>query len=484
MMTTTIWIFVIAFALALIVIGIYFYRKQGNMDDFLVAKRNLGFWVMIGTVVGTSIGGSTVAGYMSYGWTYGIGGYWNAWPIYVGMPIWVFLFSRRLNKFAQYTIPDVVEMRYDEKTRTISSIIFIFQHVAVIGVQIVAMGSACKVLFGMSFSTGAVIGTIIIMTYCWLGGLSAVAVTDVIQAILLSITMIAVLVAGISFLNGGFGEFVSLGNSQMPSGGFNFFSPGGAKLVSWALIWFPGNFIWQGMWQRAYSARDEKAGVTGMTIGFIITLILCLLPFLGGIVAHGILPADTVGGDVFTAMIVTLFPKGVAAFLLVGWVVAIMSTADSYVLSGTGNLVRDIYQKMINPRASDKQLLGASRWAVIILCGLGLVSALWLPNLMSLWLLGSGINISANFFPIFAAWFSRRVNSTGAFWSIIAGAAGSIIWTILFGPDGYNNVVHPVLIGFPAAGITMFVVSYLTSPPPAEKAKAYWWDYKEKVDEN
>jgi uncharacterized sodium:solute symporter family permease YidK len=153
----------------------------------------------------------------------------------------------------------------------------------------------------------------------------------------------------------------------------------------------------------------------------------------------------------------------------------IVSCGSSFAMNGVTIITNDIYNKIINRNASEKQLLFAGRMSVLIVSLVGIAGALWLPILVPLWVLAQAIALSGLLAPVLCAWFWRRATSKGALASIITGGIACLGWAgyawMVSGSPG--NMVH----GFHAAHIGLFVsvpimiIVSLATKPEYEKAE-------------
>ena len=164
----------------------------------------------------------------------------------------------------------------------------------------------------------------------------------------------------------------------------------------------------------------------------------------------------------------------IIGLLLVSTMMAIIvSTADSFLLIPATNLTRDVYQRYINTKASEQQIIFISRALVL---GLGLVAYLLVSQFKTVLNAAfTAYNIyGASLTPaLLAAFLWKRATKEGAVASIITGASVTIVWTyFLPGWEGFSEM-HPFLqeLTYPAAGLSVLVlviVSLLTPPPPKE----------------
>jgi len=329
--------------------------------------------------------------------------------------------------------------------------------------------------------------------YTLMSGLYGVVFTDVVQMILLTFTAIFVTVHAFSMaptvdLPAGFLEF----NLEVPAG------LGASLLAKDAGAWEPilsmfgvCVFLWfmrtvmEGMGgvggytdQRFFAAKTEReAGL--LTLESIIlsmmrwTMVAGLVVMGYAIIQQGGPGADLIAEDaeqVLPVVLGKLLPAGIKGLVIAGLIAAAMSTFDSTLNAGAAYIVKDIYQSYINPKATGKQLMVASRWATVGLCAVGIALAAVVPSINKIWgLITMGIG-AGMFVPLFLRWYWPRFNGYG----FAAGTGGGIVGALVF--NAAMNL--PLYYSFPAvigcAVLGSVVVTFLTAPIPDETLVRFW----------
>jgi len=167
----------------------------------------------------------------------------------------------------------------------------------------------------------------------------------------------------------------------------------------------------------------------------------------------------------------------------------IVSTADSFLLIPATNLTRDVYQRYMNPRASERQVLLISRGLVL---GLGVIAYLLVSQFKTVLNAAfTAYNIyGASLTPsLLAAFFWKRATKEGAVASIITGATVTLVWTYILPHWGGFKGLHPFLqeLTYPAAGLSVLMlvgVSLLTPAPPREVWSQFFNDSDTIVSDN
>lgn len=465
-------------------LGAYHSRKVKNEEDFLVSGRNVGFWLMLGTIVGTNVGGGTMLAITAGSYTDGISSLWPFLSAYFFILIWALLFVRYVNRIKQFTLPDFLVLRFGERVRVPSALFTMLRSIVLAGLQILAMASVMSVVLGWSLNLSMAVAFAVTVVYCLLGGLYSVIITDFIQTILQTVGPLILLILVISAA-GGFGEIFSAATEANPDA-FNLFSPGGGVILGLIAASGPYYFVYQPMWQRAYAAKDENTAYKSMVWGTLLSFATVLLPVGIGISATVVAPDNLAGSEVLPYLYLERFPPLVGAIFAVSLVGAIMSVLDSMVLDGTANFVRDIYQKNINPQATQARLVTMGRISVVVISALGLLMAILLPDLILLFVLANALAAGGLVIPAFAAWISQRATGTGAFWSIVGGGLGTILWAAASwitqgSPEQPIFGINAVYVGFFVGALLMILLSWMTPHSETENPDATLYSKRDLV---
>jgi sodium/proline symporter len=189
-MTTTIelWVFVIYLA-GLLAIGLYCYKRTKDVEDYFVAGRGLGRWVLAFTHEASDLSGFLLLALPGFAYLYGMAGAWMVWTGTTGV-LCVFAINavavRRLGqRYGAITLPDILAIRYGESDRhalrIVSVLIVVTCTFLYVSAQCIAAGRILELGFGVEYSTGVLIGGGVILVYTSMGGMRPVAWTDVVQ---------------------------------------------------------------------------------------------------------------------------------------------------------------------------------------------------------------------------------------------------------------------------------------------------------------
>jgi solute:Na+ symporter, SSS family len=409
----------VAYFAAVLGLGLYHRRDISTQEDFSVAGRKVSFWPLVGTVVGTNIGGGTLIAVTAGAFETGISAALPFLSAYGFVMVWALLFVRYVNRLRQYTLPDFFALRFGERVRVPAALFTMSRSVILTGMQILAMAGVMSVVLGWSLGLSMIVSVVVTVAYCLMGGMRSVIVTDGLQTILQTIGPIVLLAILL--------RQVGTDPLTQPTvrDTWNVASAGWGVFFGVVAASGPYYFIYQPMWQRAYAAKDERTAHRGMVVGTILSFLSLLLPVMIGVLARAVVPADVAPAQALPHLYLQQMPTWAGALFAVSLVGAIMSVLDSMVLDATANFVRDIYQKRMRVLDEGK-LVRAGRICTVVVCALGLMMAFAVTDLSQLFVLGNGLATGGLFVVAVAAWLSRRATATGAFWAIVAGGVATV----------------------------------------------------------
>ena len=396
----------------LILIGIVIWvvrKKQANTEDYFLAGRNVGWFVVGASIFASNIGSEHVVGLAGAGagnklpmLIYEI----QAWVVL--LLGWVFLpFYARSGVF---TMPEFLEKRFDARSRWILSVFSIIAYVLTkISVTIYAGGVVVSALLGIDFWTGAIATVLLTGLYTVLGGMRAVVYTETLQAIILVVGAGALTLIGIQHVGG----WASMTETVTPS---------------YLNMWRSASDTDQYIVQRTLTARNIKEGRRGTIFGALLKLLPVFLFLIPGVIAltlkmRGELEYDT-PDQAFPVLMSNLLPSGLRGLVAAGLLAALMSSLASVFNSVSTLFTVDIYKKL-KPNTPEKKLVKTGQIATVIVVIIGII---WIPIMANI----SGVlyeylqKVQSYIAPPITAVFllgifHKRINAQGAYITLIVG---------------------------------------------------------------
>lgn len=423
-------------------IGFYFSRKKMDQSDFLLGGKKLPGWALAFSERATGESSWLLLGLTGFVFVEGLSAIWVCIGIALGIVCaWLFLarrFMDETNKHNLLTIPDYLSLKFRTHAKLIrwtASLLIVSFFMFYLGAQFAGAGKTLFSTFGLDMTTAIVLTATIVVIYACMGGFMSVVWTDVIQSILMIVTLVVLPIVALFHISASdLSISTALANAEPGvdswTGGLTGFGLG--LLIFNNLAWFFGYLGGQPQLSSRFMAlKNEKEAKTASTVGIIWTVLAYGGAFLIGLTALTLYdPANF--SDVETVlphMVTDLMPPWIAGILLAGILAAIMSTADSQLLVITGSVSEDILHKAFGLKLTEKQFVTISRITVIAAGLLGLIIALTSESLVYLvvswaWA-GVGCTLSA---AIILTFFWKRTSGIGIVATIITGFISTVIW--------------------------------------------------------
>ena len=436
-----------------VVLGLYFailvgvavwvaLQKNKNTEDYFLAGRNVGWFVIGASIFASNIGSEHVVGLAGTGFSSGtpLAHYeLHAWIVL--LLGWLFLpFYIRSGAF---TMPEFLEKRFDSRSRWFLSVFSLFAYVLTkVSVTIYAGGIVVSELLNIDFWVGAIGIVIFTGAYTILGGLRAVVYTETLQTVVLIMGSVIITYLGFQEV-GGWTQLTETVTQVSPEH-FNMWRPWDDPDFPWAGLLFGGTIV--GIWywctdqyivQRTLAANNITIGRRGAIFGAYLKLLPILIFLVPGIIAfaltiqnpevfnvmdvNGVQKADRA----FPMLVTTLLPVGLKGLVAGGLMAALMSSLASVFNSCSTIFTIDIYKK-ISPNKSEKFLVNVGKVATVVIVGLGI---LWIPIMEKI---GGGVmyqylqNVQAYIAPPVTTVFLlgiiwKRVNAQASIVTLFAG---------------------------------------------------------------
>ena len=477
-----------------IVLGIYFFaligvavwvfiQKNNNTEDYFLAGRNAGWFVIGASIFASNIGSEHVVGLAGTGFESGT-------PMaHYELHAWIvlllgWLFLPFYIRSGVYTTPEFLEKRFDSRSRWFLSVFSLLAYVLTkVSITIYAGGIVVSELLGIPFWYGAIGVVIFTGIYTVIGGLKAVIYTETLQTVILIFGSLLITILGLNEV-GGWGQLRETVTSVSPDH-FDMWRPISDPNFPWTGMLIGGTIV--GIWywctdqyivQRTLAANNITIARRGAIFGAYLKLLPILIFLMPGIIAFALTlqQPETYIVDradrAFPMLVKTLLPVGIKGLVAGGLMAALMSSLASVFNSCSTIFTIDIYKK-IKPDMSEKSLIKIGKIATFVIVLLGII---WIPIMDKI---GGGVmyqylqNVQSYIAPPVTAVFLlgiiwRRVTSDGAIYTLISGLIllilrlGSEIYfqeEILSGTGGHGIAFTFATINFAHMAIFMFIFS-------------------------
>ncbi|GAA1228818.1 sodium/pantothenate symporter [Prauserella halophila] len=476
----------LGFAVLMLLIGYFSGRGQPNMrhsmKSYYLAGGNLGVVVLFFTLYATQYSGNTVIGYAPQAYREGFP-WWQSVTFFTVVMAGYMLFAPRLyavaKKHSFITPTDWVRHRFTSPAVSLlATVLMLWGLASYLLEQLIAMGQAISGLTGetVPYQVGVLVFVFVMLIYSWMGGMRAVALTDVMQGIALLVGIVALLIGGFMLAGGSWSETTQYLVEQDPE---SVAVPPLEESVNWfsmILLVAIGIAMYPHAIQRIYSARSERTLKRSLKRMVWMPLITAGAVFCVGMVSKQIFPGLSEGDS---EQLVGMLANAVAginpvfyAVMLVfvgGIVAAIVSTSDSALLSFSSLVSKDLYARYSRREIGEhRQVMIGKGIGVVVVFALLLLA--WNPPATLVEIFVLKIELLVQLAPAFIlGLYWQRLASGPVFWGMAAGAVLSSTMTL----TGMSTVygVHGGLIGLGLNLVICVVGSLLVRQSPAE-AKA------------
>jgi SSS family solute:Na+ symporter len=453
---TIILIGVCVYMLAMLGVGIYAGKKTVNADDFMVAGRSLPLWLCCGSVMATWLGGGSMLGVSGLAYEGGLlAVIADPFGAAVGLILVGLLVVRLLRRLRLLTVIDFIENRFGRAAAVFSAIGMVSSSIGWSGALMVAFGSVFHVLTGLSMELGIVIGGAVVLVYTAVGGMWAVALTDFVQLLIIILGLIVLLAAVVAHLGGWDAVWSDIEPDTLR---MTPYESDPATWLNYLRAWFIiglASLSSQSLLQRGLSARNERVAQNAFYIGGIGFLAIALIPVLLGIVARVALPGVD-SQDTIIPMLAMEHLHPVLMSVFVGALLAaIMSSADSALLSASSVLSNNILP-VVWPRAARTQKLIWARASIPVMGVIAVIIAWKVQSIYGLILATNEILLAAVVVPFVLGIWWKASNRIGA---LSAMTVAVVVWmsSKWLRPDLPGD-----LLGMAACLLTMLIVTPLT----------------------
>lgn len=490
---------IVIYLVAMVYVGFYFSKKgSGNSaDEFYLGGRKLGPLVTAMSAEASDMSSWLLMGLPGVAYLTGISDAgWTALGLAVGTYLNWLIVARRLRRYSvtcnAITIPDFFSRRFrDEKNilMCIAAVVILIFFIPYTASGFKAIGTLFSSLFNVNYHVAMIIGAIVIVGYTVLGGFMAVSTTDLIQSIVMTISLIVIVFYGIH-LAGGWDAVVTnaqslsgfLSMTQMHDSATNTSSPYSMLTIVSTMAWGLGYFGMPHVLLRFMAIEDEKKLTLSRRIASIWVVIAMAVAILIGVIgcaasAEGAIPVFTTSAESETIIIRFAHLLGqnnfllslIAGVVLAGILACTMSTADSQLLTAASGVSQNLLQDFLKIKMSEKKSMLAARLTVIGIAIIAIFLA-WNPDSSVFYIVSfAWAGFGAAFGPlVLFALFWKRTNWQGALAGMIAGGVMVFVWKYLVRPLGGLWNIYELLPAFIVSALAIVIVSLLTEAPSKE----------------
>ncbi|RWR06944.1 sodium:solute symporter [Siminovitchia fortis] len=459
----TIDIVIIILYFALIAgVGVYGARRATNSEEYMVAGRNLNFFMYLGCLAAVILGGASTMGTAKLGYEFGLSGIWMVVAIGAGVVCLGIFLTKKISRFKVLTISEMLEKRYNKETRLVSAIVAAIYTLMLTVVQMIGIGSLLNVWLGWNLPLCIILGGGIVFLYTTLGGMWSVTMTDIVQFVIMTVGVFFLMLPLSLSKAGGWGTL----NAELPAEFFNLGHIGGDRIFQYFILFTLGLMVGQDIWQRLFTARTPKVSKYGTMAAGMYAMVYAIALAVIGMCAFILIPniADT--QNVFAEMAMVALPPGILGIVLASVASAVMSTASGTIIACSTLISNDVVKRFFKPDIGDKQFMLVSRLTTVGIGIFSIICAIWIQDILVALDVAYAVLSGALFFPVIFGLFTKKVNARAAFYSIILSAAVILAGLGILG----ITATEPIVYGLAVSLVSIVLLSFF--PSKKEKNEA------------
>lgn len=489
---------IIVYLLFVLGIGVWFSKRNNSADDFYLGGRKMGPLVTAMSAEASDMSSWLLMGLPGVAYLTGVAdAFWTAVGLAIGTYLNWLIVAKRIRRYTQktnsITIPDFFSDRFRDKNRIlmlIAAAVIIIFFVPYTASGFAACGRLFASLFGMNYQSAMIISAVVIVGYTTLGGFWAASTSDLIQSIIMTISLITIVGFGIYSAGGaqavmdnarslpGYLGFDTLYNKATNSAD----SYGFLSIFS-TLAWGLGYFGMPHVLLRFMAIKDDKKLKLSRRIATVWVVISLGIAIFIGIVGLAMtkvgaisdLSSGSAAAETVIIKIADLLGSNGVLLALLGGVIlsgilaATMSTADSQLLAASSSVSENIVKRFFKKDMSEKKAMFIARLSVIAISVIAIIIA-WNPDSSVFEIVSfAWAGFGAAFGPVVLfALFWRRTNMYGALAGMISGGVMVFVWKFLVRPNVAALNFYELLPAFILACILIVVVSLITKEPSKE----------------
>lgn len=459
-------VFILIYLCITLAIGFWASKRIKTSGDFTLAGKSLSTPLVAVTLFATWFGSGSVMGNPAYFIRDGFSAYATLIiSTVVCLIIVAFLFSNKLYKLNIVTVNDFFRIRYNKTIETTSSVLMVFTYPHWIAAQFVALAYLFNSILGVPINYGIFLGAGIVVFYTYIGGMWAVAYTDMVQSIMILVGLVILLVEILNQTEG-----ISPIFADKPPEFFSLY-PENGSIEEWSsytallLAFTAGAIPVQEIYQRVFSAKSQRAARHGLLLGGLLLTVVATVPLiigLGGMYLNPHLITDGNYQNVIPTLVNTMMGLPVQILFYGALISALLSTCSGALLA-PASVIGENLIKPYAPGITDSRLLLFTRFSVVLVALIACYFAFGDGDIVKLIEASLALILVCLFAPFTFGLFWKKSSAGGA-WSAMA--VGGLTWfTCLM----FDTVIDATIYGFIASCISMVLGSLVFS----ESTKPY-----------
>jgi SSS family solute:Na+ symporter len=448
-----------------VAIGVYAQKKNTSSTSFHGA--GLGVLMCVAAGTGEWLGGTSTTGVSEYGFLYGLSGAWYTIANGIGVMVLAFFFAKLYRSLDTVTVPGIMEKYLGVNARVVASVLLTFVMLAVGTAQLIAAGTLGVAVLGLNYSASVIILGIGFIIYTLAGGMTAIAYTNILHIV----AMYGGVILALILVGADIGGLEGLRTALPDPSYFSWFSIGKPKVSSWIIASILGACTAQAGIQPILAAKDVHVAKKAAIITALVVAPFGILTALLGMMAKAKFPELVNAKLALPTLMMNLHPLA-GGIVLASILAAILSTVSPIILASGTMITKDIYQRILKPKATDYEVLYMSR----LITGIAgiisiLLAILFYGSTKILDMVYFAYTIRGSLFVVLLfGIYWRKTTSIGAIWAMIVTSCVGFFWV------AYKSIygqfpIHPSLNETYAAVIVALVSTIIFSLLSSKRGK-------------
>jgi SSS family solute:Na+ symporter len=432
-----------------------------SSHDYMLAGRRMGVFMVAASLSANNIGGGSTTGVAAKAFSgWGLSAAWYVLAAAIAM-VPLAYFAPRIRKTMAVTIPEVVNRRFGNAAGTFTAVLNVISLFCLTASQIMAAGSVVSALTGIPLNVCILLSAFIIIVYTTLGGMLADAIADMVQYIIIFFGLLIAL----PFIVQGAGGWEAI-SAMLPPAELSFTKVGWITIIGLIFNYFCTFLSGPEMVSRFSSAEDAKTAQKASVLSAIMMAMLAFIPTIIGLIALAENP-ELDGGKGTTALMYATSayaPTWITGAVSAAIFAATTSSADSNLLCASTILIKDIYQKFINPNVEDKKIIFLTRASNIVICLISVSIALFNISLVTLNLFAFALRSAGPFAAYGLGLTVKGATKNAGIVSIVVGSVAVLYWQLSGSPYGILPIVFGSFFGMASFFIVTWVERKMGKP--------------------
>jgi SSS family solute:Na+ symporter len=437
--------------------------SRGGMIAYLLAGRNLPYWVVAPLLAGLAVGGASTVGVAQNAYTNGLSAGWYnaAWA--VGAILVGLIAASRYRKMEVSTLPELFERHYSVPGRIIGVIGQLVLQIVITSLQYIAGGAILSSLLPnvFTFETGMFVTAVVFVGITLIGGFWAAGLTNIINVILIYIGVLVGAVIAVGKI-GGFREITA----KLPSGhsGFSLGGIGGLVILGWFLVMCTMVFSVQSVVQISFAAKDSSSARKGFILGGLIILPVGFISAVIGIAATILHPEIASTAEALPQTVLSLSPI-VAGLVLAGLWAADVSTASALLVGSATLVVGDLIKRFFAPDLKEKGERIVSRVSVLVLSIFTYILAVSVSEeILNTLLVGLCLTTAYTLVTLMTLFWPKVCRRGHAAWTLLTSMSVLALWVIFPQISAFFRNIHlphPIYVCWIVSLLTFLTVAII-----------------------